>query len=101
PTTKSSGSRNGVIASTPVGFVGSTPSVMSTVPARSIDPTIPIASRTTSVLGSHRHRGDGTVPVGNRARNNGTGPTATRKIQLFNQTATWPNGSAPGEVYRV
>ena len=53
---------------------------------------------TTSVLGSHRHRGDGTVPVGNRARNSGTGATATRKIQLFSQTATWPNGSPPGDV---
>ena len=80
----------------PVGFGGSTPSVMSTVPARSIVPTIPTANRTTSVGGSHRHRGDGTDPVGNRARNRGTGATATRKIQLFSQTATWPNGKRAG-----
>ena len=98
PTIQSSGPRIGVIASMPVGFDGSTPSVMSTFPARSIDPTIPTANRTTSVRGSHRHRGDATAPVGNSARNNATGATAAMKIQLLSQTATWPNGSAPGDV---
>ena len=84
----------------PNGFSGWIPGATSIVVGANIATSNRAPTQTTLRRSTHRHGGDGTVPVGNRRTRIGTS-RRPKAAQFWIHAAVSPNGNAPGFVPNV